>query len=132
MPEPVAQRYRDGENDIVDEHQDVAVLFAEISGFDDHARSAGERGALAELNGIIASFDEAASDLGAERVRTLRTGYLASCGLLSPRVANARRMVDLALEMQQIVERSTSPTAPHSVCVRRSIRGLCRADSSVG
>lgn len=105
MPEPVARRYREGESDIVDEHQDVSVLFADIVGFDDHARSVGERAALVDLNGIIASFDEAASTLGAERVRTLRTGYLASCGLISPRVDNARRMVDLALEMEQIVDR---------------------------
>lgn len=38
-------------------------------------------------------------------MRTTRSGYLASCGLTIPRVDNARRTVDLAVELQRILER---------------------------
>ena len=38
-------------------------------------------------------------------MRTTRAGYLASCGLTIPRVDNARRMVDFAIELQIILER---------------------------
>src|SRR5690606_28709625 len=58
-----------------------------------------------QLNEILRSFDEAAERLGIERVRTTRAGYLASCGLIVPRVDNARRMVDFAIELQRVLER---------------------------
>jgi class 3 adenylate cyclase len=38
-------------------------------------------------------------------VRTTRSGYLASCGLTIPRVDNARRIVDFAMELERIAER---------------------------
>ena len=45
-----------------------------------------------------------------ERVRTMRNGYLASCGLNVPRLDNVRRTVDFAVEMRQIVERFSAET----------------------
>jgi len=38
-------------------------------------------------------------------VRTNRQGYLASCGLIVPRVDSARRTVEFALELQKILTR---------------------------
>ena len=35
MPEPVVRRYREGEQTIAQEHQDVAVIFADIVGLDE-------------------------------------------------------------------------------------------------
>ena len=40
MPEPVVQRYRDGEQTIAQEHQDVTVIFADIIGLDEISTSA--------------------------------------------------------------------------------------------
>src|SRR4029078_7440900 len=45
-----------------------------------------------------------------ERVRTLRNGYLASCGLSVPRLDNVRRTVDFAVDMQRIVDRFNRKT----------------------
>lgn len=105
MPQSVAKRYRDGDQDIVQDHQEVTVLYADIVGFDDYSRGMPSDKALAQLNDILKSFDEAAELHGVERVRTNRSGYLASCGLTIPRVDNARRTVDLAVELQLILER---------------------------
>ena len=49
-----------------------------------------------------------AEHLGIERVHTLRSGYLASCGLNVPRLDNVRRTVDFALEIQRIIDRFNS------------------------
>ena len=105
MPESVAQRYRKGEETISEEHQDVAVVFADIVGFDAYAATLDSATSLAQLNDIFRQFDEAAERNGVERVRTLRSGYLASCGLIQPRVDNALRAIDFAREMATIVER---------------------------
>lgn len=106
MPEGVAKRYRQGDETIAEDHQDVTVLFADIVGFDEFSHGKDSAESLAMLNSIVRSFDEAADRHGVERVRTTRQeGYLASCGLIVPRVDNARRMVEFAIAMQQILDR---------------------------
>ena len=105
MPEAMAKRYKEGEETIAEDHTDVAVVYADVAGFDDFSRGmrSGER--LALLNGLWRSFDEAAERLGVEKVRSSQQGYLASCGLTVPRIDNARRVVDFTLELQGIIER---------------------------
>lgn len=105
MPSTVAKRYRDGDQNIVEDHKEVTVLYADIVGFDEYSRTLPSAKALEQLNELLRSFDEAADLHGVERVRTTRSGYLASCGLTIPRVDNARRTVELAVELQRILER---------------------------
>ncbi|GAA4677269.1 adenylate/guanylate cyclase domain-containing protein [Frondihabitans cladoniiphilus] len=105
MPADVAKRYKEGEDSIAEDHQDVAVGFADIVGFDDFSRSKKSGDAIALLNGLWRAFDEAAERLGVEKVRSTQRGYLVSCGLTVPRVDNARRIVEFTLEQERIVER---------------------------
>lgn len=105
MPEPVVQRYREGEETIAQDHQDVSVIFADLIGLDALSDELSSDESLAILNELLRQFDASADTLGVERVRTLRSGYLASCGMNVPRLDNVRRTVDFALEMQRIVDR---------------------------
>ena len=111
MPETVADRYRNGEETIAEDHQDVTVVFAELVGFDDLTRSASSFESLSLLNDLVRTFDEAAARFGVEKVRTMRNGYLASCGLTVPRIDHARRVIDFSVELQQIVARFNSQHA---------------------
>lgn len=105
MPETVAERYKRGEETIAEEHDNVSVVFAELVGFDEHAESLSGADEIAQLNLLMRGFDEAAQKAGVEKVRTLRGGYLASSGLIVPRVDNVRRAVDFAREMRGVVQR---------------------------
>ncbi len=105
MPEAVAQRYRKGEKTITEDHQDVSVIFADIVGFDALTARCPRRESLPLVNDLVRSFDDAGTRLGVEKIRTIRTGYLASCGLTVPRVDNSRRSVEFAVEMQRILQR---------------------------
>jgi class 3 adenylate cyclase len=105
MPEQVVARYREGEETISQDHQDVTVIFADIVGLDELSANLTSEESLAIVNKLVRQFDSAAESLGIERVRTLRNGYLASCGLNVPRIDNVRRTVDFAIEMQRIVDR---------------------------
>ncbi|WP_147430040.1 adenylate/guanylate cyclase domain-containing protein [Frondihabitans australicus] len=105
MPADVAERYKQGEETIAEDHADVSVAYADIVGFDEFARGKKSGEALVALNSIWKQFDEAADRLGVEKVRSTQRGYLANCGLTVPRVDNARRIVDFTLEQQAIVER---------------------------
>jgi class 3 adenylate cyclase len=105
MPENLVRKYKEGAKTIAFDHQEVSVIFADIVGFEAFSRSLGSEVALERLNEILEMFDEAADRLGIERVRTTRSGYLASCGMSIPRVDNARRVVEFAMELQRILER---------------------------
>ncbi|ROP64207.1 adenylate/guanylate cyclase domain-containing protein [Curtobacterium sp. PhB115] len=105
MPEEVARRYKQGDETIAADHQDVAVVYADIIGFDDFASGLTAEESLSLVNDLWRSLDEAAIRHGIERVRTTRSGYLASCGLSVPRVDNVRRVVDWAEEAQRVLER---------------------------
>ncbi len=108
MPEPVVQRYREGEETIAQDHQNVTVIFADIVGMDELVSMLTSDEQLAIVNKLVRQFDAAAETLGVERIRTLHNGYLASCGLSVPRIDNVRRTVDFAIEMQRIIERYNS------------------------
>jgi class 3 adenylate cyclase len=105
MPESVAERYKKGEETIAEEHDNVSVVFAELVGFDEYSQGLSGDAEIAQLNLLMRGFDEAATKAGVEKVRTLRGGYLASSGLIVPRVDNVRRAVDFAREMRSVVQR---------------------------
>jgi class 3 adenylate cyclase len=105
MPEAIAKRYREGARTIVQDHQEVTVLFADVVGFEEYGRGIDSEKSLDLLNEIFRAFDDSAEEHGVERVRSTRAGYLASCGLTVPRVDNARRAVAFSLDIARIVER---------------------------
>ena len=110
MPESVVERYRDGESNIAEEHQDVTVMYADLVGVDEMSGGMAAEESLAAINKLVRQFDAAAESNGVERVRNTHNGYLASCGLTVPRLDNIHRTVDFALEMQRIVTRFNAET----------------------
>lgn len=105
MPEAVVERYRDGEQNIAADHQDVTVIYADLIGVDELSADLDAGQSLKAINKLVRQFDAAAESNGIERVRNTHNGYLASCGLTVPRLDNIHRTVDFASEMQRIVER---------------------------
>lgn len=105
MPAGLIEKYREGEETLAERHDDVAVVFAELVGFDEYARSLDGDQEIVALNELTRGFDEVAERCGVESVRTLRGGYLASSGLTIPRVDNARRAVEFAVGMRESVDR---------------------------
>jgi class 3 adenylate cyclase len=110
MPEAIAERFKQGEEAIAVEHQNVTVIFADIIGLDRLQVELSSQDSLVLVNELIRQMDAAAEDLGMEGVHTVRNGYLASCGLVVPRLDNVRRTVDFALECQRIVDRFNADT----------------------
>lgn len=108
MPQAMAERYKSGEETIAEQHDNVSVVFAELVGFDDYSRALSKEEEIGQLNILMRGFDEAATKVGVEKVRSLRGGYLASSGLILPRVDNVRRAVDFAREMRGVIDRFNS------------------------
>ena len=108
MPGPVAEKFSRGEPITARAHDNVSVIFADIEGLDRLQVELDADEALAVASELIRQFDAAAADFDIERVRTVRNGYLGSCGLSLPRLDNAQRSVNFAVECQRIVDRFNS------------------------
>ncbi|MGI9123579.1 MAG: adenylate/guanylate cyclase domain-containing protein, partial [Mycobacterium sp.] len=120
MPETVVERYRDGEETIAEEHQDVTVIFADVVGLDELSGDLDPEESLQIINKLVRQFDAAAESHGVERVRNTHNGYLASCGLTVPRLDNIHRTLDFAIDLQKIVDRFNSETG-HDIVLRAGI-----------
>lgn len=106
MPAPEARRYREGEENISTQHRDVSVIYAQLLGFDEFARSLPAGQSVTMLNSLVEAFDAAAERHGVEQVRSMQdNGLLATCGLVVPRVDHARRTIAFARELAEILQR---------------------------
>jgi len=113
MPEAVARRYRDGEQTIAQEHQDVTVIFADIVGLDEISNGLSGEELVGVIDELMRELDSTAEALGVEPIRTVHNGYLASCGLNVPRLDSVPRTIDFAVEMLRIIERFNSGKGYH-------------------
>ncbi|OBI41219.1 cyclase [Mycobacterium sp. E796] len=120
MPESLVQRYREGEATIAQKHQDVAIIFADIAGLDELSNDLSGDELVAIVDELFRQFDSAAETLGVERIRTFHNGYLATCGVITPRLDSIHRTVDFAIEMRRIIERFNSQTG-HELGLRVGI-----------
>jgi class 3 adenylate cyclase len=103
MPERIARRYREGAETIVEDHADVAVVFAEVTGLEEYSRGTSPRQGLALLNEIVRGFDDAAERVGVERVFSAGSSYCAASGLTEGRDDAVHRAADFAEAMATIV-----------------------------
>jgi class 3 adenylate cyclase len=110
MPESVVQRYRESQETISQKHQDVAIIFADIVGLDEISDDVSGDELVGTVDELFRQFDSAAEALGVERIRTFHNGYLASCGVVTPRLDSIHRSIDFALEMRRIIDRFNSQT----------------------
>ncbi|OBK50264.1 cyclase [Mycobacterium sp. 1081908.1] len=120
MPESIVQRYREGEATIAQKHQDVAIIFADIAGLDELSNDLSGDELVGIVDELFRQFDSAAETLGVERIRTFHNGYLATCGVITPRLDSIHRTVDFAVEMRRIIERFNSQTG-HELGLRVGI-----------
>ena len=54
------------------------------------------------LNGLFTRFDDAAHELGIEKIKTVGDAYMAVCGMPVPVANHAERMVRMAIRMVHI------------------------------
>ncbi|TAJ40280.1 MAG: HAMP domain-containing protein [Reyranella sp.] len=102
LPAPIANRLRGGEQRIADGFAEVTVAFADLVGFTALSSDMPPQEVVALLNGLFTRFDEAANDLGIEKIKTVGDAYMAVCGLPVPVVNHAERMVRMAIRMVHI------------------------------
>jgi class 3 adenylate cyclase len=102
LPAPIANRLRGGEKGIADGFAEVTVAFADIVGFTQMSSDMPPGEVVTLLNGLFSRFDEAAHELGIEKIKTVGDAYMAVCGLPLEVPDHAARMVRMAIRMVHI------------------------------
>ncbi len=105
LPQPIAERMKKGETNIADSHPDVTVLLADLVGFTTLSSHVGAEQVVQLLNEIFSAFDSLAMKHGLEKIKTIGDAYMVAGGLSFPRSDHAEACAELALNLQEEIER---------------------------
>ncbi len=99
LPGSIARRLQEGEGLIADHFPEATVLFADIVGFTELSAGISPQAVVSLLNQIFSAFDQLASDLGLEKIKTIGDAYMVVGGVPSPRADHTEAVVEMALRM---------------------------------
>jgi class 3 adenylate cyclase len=99
LPVEIANRLKSGEQEIADSFAEVTVLFGDLVGFTAMSSKMSADEVVDMLNGLFSLFDQAARELGIEKIKTIGDCFMAVCGLPKPCSDHAERMARMALRM---------------------------------
>ena len=102
FPDSIAERYRNGESNIVDRFEGVTVLSADIRGTGSFADINPDEG-WPIVQEISEKFNGIAVEMGMEVISAMPDGYLCVCGMNIPRLDNARRIVILSMRFREVI-----------------------------
>lgn len=101
LPSFIAQRLKEGETVIADEHNEVAVLFADIVSFTSTSQHITPARLIENLNKIFTYFDSLAEEYNLEKIKTIGDSYMVASGLRDFKTGHIKNMADFALAMMK-------------------------------
>lgn len=118
LPEDIAARLKvEPDQTIADSLPKVAILFADIVDFTPRAATLLPEEVVGFLNKIFRAFDELAEKHGLEKIKTIGDAYMVAAGMPNPCGDPVHRVAEMALDMQQTVEKM-DPEFPEGLQVR--------------
>ena len=81
---------------------DVVILFADVVGFTAYSSGRDPQEVVDHLGRLIESFELIAGQFGLEQIKTIGDCYMASAGLLSPRLNGVVDCINAALKMIEV------------------------------
>ncbi len=121
LPEPIADRLKETEGMIADDHDRVAILFADIVGFTQMSGRLRPAEVVAMLNEVFNAIDALVARHGVEKIKTIGDAYMAVAGVPAPLADPDGTIADLALEIQDAVSHIREPGTGNPVQVRIGI-----------
>jgi class 3 adenylate cyclase len=104
LPTYIVGRLNAGEEDIVDDCDDVAVLFADLVGFSDICSRLDSRVIVKDLNKIFLALDRLVDTEHLEKIKTVGDAYMVASGLRKSGHAHFAAMADFALAATKALE----------------------------
>lgn len=111
LPKSIAERLkREHPTIIADNFQQVTVLFADLVGFTQLSTHVSPTELVDLLNRIFSVFDQLAKKHGLEKIKTIGDAYMVVAGLPEPKTNHAQAIADMALEMQEALNKLNEET----------------------
>lgn len=108
LPKSIAERMKNGEESIADNHEEVTVLIADLVGFTGLAAHISPEEIVRLLNEIFSSFDLLAEKHQLEKIKTIGDAYMVAGGIPQSRPDHAEAVAAFALEMLGAMHRFNS------------------------
>ncbi len=89
---------------IVERHEEVSILFADLVGFSTLATRRSAETVVDMLNILFSRFDAIADKLGVEKIKTIGDAYLAVSGLSLKGEGHQVQLAEMAIEMRAVME----------------------------
>jgi len=109
LPQPVAERLKQGETVIADRFDQVTVLFADIVGFTSLWARRPPSELVAYINSIFSTFEQLTEEHGLEKIKTIGDAYMAVGGLPTPREDHTEAIAELALGIMESAQAIDTP-----------------------
>ena len=103
LPEPIADRLREGEPLIADRFDDVTLLFADIVEFTRLSSSMSPQELVGVLNEVFTVFDSLVERYGLEKVKTIGDAYMVVGGMSDRFDDHPSRVAAMALDLAEAV-----------------------------
>jgi len=105
LPEPIAQRLREGEALIADRFDDVTLLFADIVEFTRLSATLSAHELVGALNEVFTAFDGLVERYGLEKVKTIGDAYMVVGGMPERSEDHTQRVAAMALDLAESIAR---------------------------
>lgn len=112
LPNTIADRILDGEQQIVDLAKDISFFFSDIMDFTSMTSSMSPEVLIQDLNRLFTEFDRIAKNHGIEKIKTIGDSYMAVCGVPQKREDHAVRIAEFALEILSVSQTFSIGTYP--------------------
>jgi class 3 adenylate cyclase len=103
LPASIAERLKHGEA-VADHFEEASILFADIADFTPYSASRSPAEVVSLLNRIFSAFDQLTDKYELEKIKTIGDAYMLVSGLPVPRDDHLECLVEMALEMQAVME----------------------------
>jgi guanylate cyclase len=112
LPRSIVKRLHAGERVLADHHPDVTVLFSDVVDFTPFAERQTPERVVAVLNELFSAFDALAAERGLEKIKTIGDAYMVVAGVPDDRPDHAQIMIEMALAMHVVADRSDVGDGP--------------------
>lgn len=100
LPEPIAQRLKEGEGPIAEAFPEATIVFVDLVDFTNLSSSLDPRRLVGLLNRLFTEFDRIAEAHGIEKIGTSGDSYMAVAGVPVPVDDHAERIAEAALAIR--------------------------------
>lgn len=120
LPPTIAERLKQGEQNIADNFDSATVLFADLVNFTPVASQIPPKELVQLLNGLFSVFDQLTEAHGLEKIKTIGDAYMVVGGVPERRDDHVTAVADLALAMQAYMQQKSADD-PHHFQMRLGI-----------